>query len=183
MESMFPEKMKRAIGSAVVLAALIGSAGALANPVPRSDKQAAAKPPDDLEALRKRITQLEIDLKNVLEKVRVQEAEIRKLQAKLDAVGKSAKEATKEGNPPRGDLEGIVRRVDSSGLVTISIGSDAGLQKGHTLEVYRMGKNPRYLGRIKIVDVSANQAVGKAVGRMTAPVQSGDHVASRVAPK
>ncbi len=82
-------------------------------------------------------------------------------------------------NPPPDNIEGLVRRADGN-LVTITIGSDAGLVRGHTMEVFRYGQNPRYIGRIKIVEVTATQAVGQAAGRMTAPMQAGDHVASRI---
>jgi len=83
-------------------------------------------------------------------------------------------------NPPPDNVEGLVRRTDPSGLVTITIGSDAGLVLGHTMEVFRLGVNPKYIGRIKIVNVTPTQAVGQATGRMLAPMQPGDRVASRI---
>ena len=76
-------------------------------------------------------------------------------------------------NPPPDNVEGLVRRTDPSGLVTITIGSDAGLLRGHTMEVFRLGQNPKYIGRIKIVDVTPTQAVGQAAGRMLAPDAAG----------
>jgi hypothetical protein len=82
-------------------------------------------------------------------------------------------------NPPPDNVEGLVRRAEGN-LVTITIGSDAGLQRGHTMEVFRYGQNPRYIGRIRIVEVTPTQAVGQATGRMTAPMQVGDRVASRI---
>ena len=82
-------------------------------------------------------------------------------------------------NPPPDNVEGLVRRAEGN-LVTISIGSDAGLQRGHTLEVFRYGQNPKYIGRIRIVEVTATQAVGQSTGRMTAPMAVGDRVASRI---
>jgi hypothetical protein len=87
-------------------------------------------------------------------------------------------------NPPPENVEGVVNSVDSSsGLVTISIGSDAGLRKGHTLEVFRLPADPKqskYLGTLRILEVSAKEAVGQLVGRATAPLQSGDRVASKI---
>jgi len=82
-------------------------------------------------------------------------------------------------NPPPDNVEGLVRRAEGN-LVTITIGSDAGLLRGHTLEVFRYGQNPRYIGRIRIVEVTPTQAVGQATGRMTAPMAVGDRVASRI---
>jgi len=82
-------------------------------------------------------------------------------------------------NPPNEDVEGLVKRAEGN-LVTLSIGSDAGLTKGNTLEVFRFGTNPRYIGRVKIVEVSATTAVGQVQGRVTSPIQAGDTVASNI---
>jgi len=82
-------------------------------------------------------------------------------------------------NPPSDDVEGLVRRAEGN-LVTISIGSDAGLTKGQTLEVFRFGTTPRYIGRIKIVDVEAHQAVGQTMGRVSTPIKVGDTAASSI---
>jgi hypothetical protein len=88
--------------------------------------------------------------------------------------------ATDRTNPPSEDVEGVVKAVDAkSGLVTISIGSDAGLTKGHTLEVFRL--NPaKYLGTVRIIEVTPQQAVAQPGSRMSAPVQAGDKVSSRL---
>jgi hypothetical protein len=93
--------------------------------------------------------------------------------------GAAAGGANRGLNPPPDNVEGLVRRAEGN-LVTITIGSDAGLQRGHTLEVFRYGQNPRYIGRIRIVEVTPTQAVGQATGRMTAPMAVGDRVASRI---
>jgi len=86
-------------------------------------------------------------------------------------------------NPPPENVEGLVRTTDPSGLVTITIGSDAGLAKGQTLEVFRLSSVPnqsKYLGTIRILEVTATQAVGQPTGRMAAPPQPGDRVASHI---
>jgi hypothetical protein len=93
--------------------------------------------------------------------------------------GSAAGGANRGLNPPPDNVEGLVRRAEGN-LVTITIGSDAGLQRGHTMEVFRYGQNPRYIGRIRIVEVTPTQAVGQATGRLTAPMQVGDRVASRI---
>jgi hypothetical protein len=82
-------------------------------------------------------------------------------------------------NPPPENVEGLVRRAEGS-LVTITIGSDAGLSRGNTMEVFRLGQQPKYLGRIKIVEVTPTQAVGQVTGRMLGAIQAGDHVASSI---
>jgi hypothetical protein len=86
-----------------------------------------------------------------------------------------------ESNPPRAQVEGTVTRVAEGGLVTVSVGSDAGLTKGHTLEVFRLGTTPRYLGRLRIVEVAPKQAVGQQIaGAAKEAIKSGDRVASQV---
>lgn len=87
--------------------------------------------------------------------------------------------AARGGNPPPENLEGVVRRADGN-YVTVSLGSDAGLTKGNTLEVFRLGTNPKYIGKIRIVDVTPTQSVGQVIGRMSVPIQVDDRVASRI---
>jgi hypothetical protein len=93
------------------------------------------------------------------------------------AEGDSAKK-----NPPLEDVRGKVLDVDAtSGLVSISLGRDAGIQVGNTLEVYRLEPKPEYLGTIRVVDVKSNQAVAKPVTPQGGKqLQKGDRVASRV---
>jgi myosin heavy subunit len=83
-------------------------------------------------------------------------------------------------NPPLENIEGIVTKMDTqSGLLTLSIGSDAGLTKGHTLEIFRL--NPaKYLGTVRIVEVTPHEAVARPVSRTSSPVQQGDRVASKI---
>jgi hypothetical protein len=86
-------------------------------------------------------------------------------------------------NPPAENVEGLIKQIDAkSGLVTITLGSDAGLAKGHTLEVFRLSPAPKYLGTIRIVEVTATQAVGRPTER-TAALQLGDRVASQLLKK
>jgi hypothetical protein len=81
-------------------------------------------------------------------------------------------------NPPPDQVEGVIRSVDKEGLVKVSLGSDAGLAKGHTLEVFRLKPKPVYVGTVRILEVTATEAVGRPVGRMRAPPQEGDNVIS-----
>jgi len=83
-------------------------------------------------------------------------------------------------NPPQQNVEGLVKQTDPSGLVVISIGSDAGLARGHTLDVYRYTPSPLYLGQIRLTDVQPNQAVGRPVSRMRSSPQVGDRVAGNL---
>ena len=100
-----------------------------------------------------------------------------RLQANRGAVASTAPGAK---NPPLDNVEGLIETTDPGGLVKITIGSDAGLTRGHTLEVFRTQPQPKYLGTIRILEVTAKEAVGQPVGRMTLPPQRGDRVASRI---
>jgi hypothetical protein len=83
-------------------------------------------------------------------------------------------------NPPPEPVEGKVTAVDAaSGLATINIGGEAGLAKGHTLEVYRLQPAPKYLGTLRIIEVRASEAVGK-MEKNSADVQVGDQVGSQI---
>jgi hypothetical protein len=82
-------------------------------------------------------------------------------------------------NPPPSQIEGLITKTDASGLVTVSIGSDAGLLKGHDLEVFRLNP-PKYLGTIRLMDVRSNEAVGRPLSKLLGTVQQGDRVASQI---
>jgi hypothetical protein len=84
-------------------------------------------------------------------------------------------------NPPPDDVEGLVKAIDpESGYVTLSIGSDAGLTKGNTLEAYRLKPEPAYLGTVEILAVQPDQAVAKPVARVRGTIQVGDRVSSTI---
>jgi hypothetical protein len=84
-------------------------------------------------------------------------------------------------NPPPGDVEGRVKQYDpTSGLMTITIGSDAGVLKGHTLFVYRLEPSGTYIGQMRVLEVRPNEAVGKMVNKPRSPVQINDKVASKI---
>ncbi|HEY7327688.1 MAG TPA: hypothetical protein VH592_08615 [Gemmataceae bacterium] len=98
--------------------------------------------------------------------------------------GGSATARVGSKNPPPEDVQGLVKNTDSSGLMTLTIGSDAGLTKGHTLELFRLNpatpSQSKYLGTVRIVESEAHQSVAQPVGRLTSPPQRGDRVASRI---
>jgi hypothetical protein len=100
--------------------------------------------------------------------------------------GKGERKTTASKNDSRAldrDVKGMVVRVDAkTNLAQINIGSDAGLAKGQTLEVFRVKPQPVYVGTIVIVEVMATQAVGKPT-LVKMQVQVGDQVASRIVNK
>ncbi len=87
-------------------------------------------------------------------------------------------------NPPENNVEGLVKSVDASGFLTISAGSDAGLAKGHTLELFRLNpqspKQSKYLGTIRILEVEAKESIAQAVGRLADTPKAGDRAASHI---
>jgi hypothetical protein len=111
--------------------------------------------------------------------------QVYKDMARIRSNGGSTTTARSGGkNPPPEDVEGLVKNTDPSGLMTITIGSDAGLAKGHTLELFRVNTasptQSRYLGTVRILEAEAHQAVVQPVGRLSATPQPGDRVASRI---
>jgi hypothetical protein len=116
-------------------------------------------------------------------RVEKQLQQMAKDMAHLRANGGSTTTARMNGkNPPADNVEGLVKDIDPrSNLMTLTIGSDAGLTKGHTLELFRLNPaSPKYLGTVRIVEAEHHQAVAQPVGRLTAPPQPGDRVASRI---
>jgi hypothetical protein len=112
------------------------------------------------------------------------EVEIARLRRTGGTGGNGGVALVSTANPPPQNVEGIVTETTQRGeLIRISIGSDAGLARGHTLDVFRTKPTPQYLGQIRLTDVRASDAVGQPVDKLKAPVQKGDLVASDVIPK
>lgn len=91
-----------------------------------------------------------------------------------------------QANPPGVDVKGVVEKVfpEDKSLVQISLGSDQGVNKGHTLEVYRLSPRPEYLGMIRIVETYHQKAIGRLVRNGSTSGRNGllegDQVASRI---
>jgi hypothetical protein len=90
-------------------------------------------------------------------------------------------------NPPPVYVKGRVEQVNEAdrSLVKITIGSDAGLQKDQTLDVFRVSPTPQWLGRLLIVDADLHHSVGKLLRQPGMPLptlQPGDEVASKLRP-
>jgi hypothetical protein len=99
------------------------------------------------------------------------------------AQGEQAAKAGRDApNPPPDDIRGRVMITDdANGWITINLGSDSGLNKGNTLEVYRLKPRPTYVGTMRIFEVRPHEAVGKLMGTgPRARVQKDDEVASKI---
>jgi hypothetical protein len=84
-------------------------------------------------------------------------------------------------NPSAASVEGVVKSINAGGLMTISIGSDAGLAKGQTLDLYVRPHKPPIedahpFGIVRVVEVEAHQAVVKPVGDVARRLQLGDRI-------
>jgi chromosome segregation ATPase len=86
-------------------------------------------------------------------------------------------------------VDGLVldaRKSDSRGqemLIRISLGERDGLVRGHNLRVYRPAPRnqgrPMYLGTIRLVSVTANEAVGTLIERVqNGIIEKDDHVST-----
>jgi hypothetical protein len=94
-------------------------------------------------------------------------------------------ETHNEANPPSGMVKGKIEKVDAKDntLVQISVGTDHGVNKNHTMEVFRTTPSPKYLGMVRIVDSSPHNSVGRLIvppGTSRPQLQEGDLVWSRL---
>ncbi|MSU80109.1 MAG: hypothetical protein EXS16_18710 [Gemmataceae bacterium] len=65
-------------------------------------------------------------------------------------------------NPPKEFVNGTIEKITDS-LVQINLGTDHGLAKDQTLDVYRLQPESKYLGMIRILDVGQKNSVGRFV--------------------
>ena len=88
-----------------------------------------------------------------------------------------------ESPPP---VVGEVKRVDTSNRrVELSIGSNDGLVVGHELFLFRQTPRPEYIGKITIISVESDQAVGRVIGTtyQGKKIKEGDLVSSTIKPR
>jgi len=88
-----------------------------------------------------------------------------------------------ESPPP---VTGEVKQVDPTNRkVVITIGSDDGLVRGHELFLFRQTPRPEYIGKITIIAVDPDQAVGRVNGStyQGKKIQEGDIVSSTIKPR
>lgn len=89
-------------------------------------------------------------------------------------------------NTPPPQVSGLVLETRKSQhgdieYVEISIGRDDGLREGNELLVFRLDNGGKYLGRIQLIKVAADNAVGTVVEKAkNGIIQRGDHVATKL---
>ena len=87
---------------------------------------------------------------------------------------------------PPPDVTGVVMNMrpgqtGRSDLIEISLGSDDGLSRGHSMYVYNNEGDGKYLGRITLVYVTPDRAVGAVMEKSrNGVIKKGDHVTSKL---
>ena len=122
--------------------------------------------------------------RNLLEQLKQRELEIAKLQQGPAMLKTASIRDPNYSNPPPADVKGKIAKIHSEdrSLVELNIGSDVGVNKDNTLDVYRLEPRAAYLGRLLIVESFPHRAIARLVRRgvSTPPLQVGDEVASRI---
>jgi len=141
-----------------------------------------------VEDFRQRAVKAEIDNKSLVDRnnellrvVMEKEQDLIRIKSAPGGAAVSSTTTLATNNPPPADVSGRVKSYDpTSGLIEITIGSDAGILKGHTLQVYRLEPNGQYVGVMRILEVKPTEAVGKMINRPRTPVQVNDKVANKI---
>lgn len=90
------------------------------------------------------------------------------------------------GEVPTKPAEGLVIETRNNTrsrteLVQISVGKDDGVAEGQVLTVYRLTGKGKYLGRIEIVSVTADTAVGMVIAKAkNGKIEKGDNVSAKL---
>jgi hypothetical protein len=126
-----------------------------------------------------RVITLETRIKDLITELVKYEAQLRiKESRESNQVNKSIP------NPPAVHVSGKIEKLNGD-LVQIDRGIDHGVNKGNTLEVFRLQPEPKYLGIITILEATQTQSVGRLVvmDKAARPeLKVGDLVASKIAP-
>jgi hypothetical protein len=99
--------------------------------------------------------------------------------------GKSAENKIEaDKTPAPKDIRAKIDKIDEKdgNQVSITVGSDAGLQVNHMLGVYRTQPQPKFVGTIRIISVTPQRAVGRVVDGASGALQVGDEVTSQLTP-
>jgi hypothetical protein len=82
--------------------------------------------------------------------------------AQLKASGASGGGLTANRTPPPDDVRGRIEElIPNTNLARISVGSDVGVTRGTSLDIFRLAPEPVYLGTIEITNAEPKQAVGR----------------------
>jgi uncharacterized coiled-coil protein SlyX len=118
---------------------------------------------------------------NLVEQIRLLTVKIARLEGGLNPDADVIRNPNAP-NPPAVLVNGKIEKVDGD-LVQIPLGTDHGLNKNNTLDVYRTQPEAKYLGMIRIVDANHHKSVGRfvTVGAQARPqLKEGDLVTSKL---
>ncbi len=92
-------------------------------------------------------------------------------------------EYLKTKNPPP-KVEGEILEVKKSStagnvLVAISIGENDGLSKDNELFAYRTGNKPKFLGKVRVLEVHPDSAICELVSKPSGLIEKGDYVTTK----
>ena len=125
----------------------------------------------------------QIQNENLLEQVRALSQDIARRDSGVVSADVMVIRNPNDPNPPAVDVNGKIEKVDID-LVQITLGTDHGVAKNNTLDVYRLTPEPKYLGMVRIVDANHHQSVGRLIPSGNAafrtPLRVGDLVTSRL---
>jgi hypothetical protein len=127
----------------------------------------------------------QIQNENLLEQLRGVTLALAKLQAGVgvEVAGGGVRDPNGP-NPPAVAVNGKIEKVDGPDLVLLSLGTDHGIAKGNTLDVYRTQPSAKYLGMVRIVDANHHQSVARLIptgnAAFRAKLQEGDLVTSKL---
>ena len=118
---------------------------------------------------------------NLVEQIRGLTVKLAKLEGGLNSDADPIRNPNAP-NPPAVLVNGKIEKVDGD-LVQIPLGTDHGLNKNNTLDVYRTQPEAKYLGMIRIVDANHHKSVARfvPVGAQARPqLKEGDLVTSKL---
>lgn len=140
-----------------------------------------AKGADQEVGLQGQLTQIEKELKQAQTVHDQLVADVSRYQ---QALAKENIDAASYADRPL-PLDARVTSISETGtgrLISISVGSDQGLRRGHALEAYRQeNSTASYLGRVEVVETQRDRAVCKVLPNFQRGViQEGDRVSSQL---
>ncbi len=156
----------------------------------REQKSAVEKQANEFKLRQAELNDKLRELERVLETATKNNADLRDRVAKYSTLLRQNNISTDisrvSGTETAPPVVGEVKRVDPSNRqVEITIGSDDGLAVGHELFLYRQTPRPEYIGKITIISVDPDQAVGRVIGTtyQGKKIREGDIVSSTIKPR
>jgi len=156
----------------------------------REQKAAVEKQANEFKLKQAELNDRIRELERILETATKHNTDLRERVAKFSALlrqsGLSDDISQIKGMESPPPVVGEVKRVDPSNRrVELTIGSDDGLVIGHELFLFRQKPRPEYLGKITIIAVDPDQAVGRVNGTtyQGKKIQEGDLVSSTIKPR